>query len=382
MLDREEATSRSSWSLPARYITVVVALAALVWLVFYARALVGALIIAGLLAYILSPLVNIFESFTPLSRRLSATLVYLIFLLGLVAIPSTLAPFLLAQSDTLVDQLNVVNEDINLAIEQIASWLNLDLPTAALPASATELFAFNDNLLAAVGDLSTNLIWVLITIVTTYYLLQDWDKLREWTINLAPVEQQPEVRRLYMEIRTVWSAYVRGQLFLAFLIGLLSGLAAAMLGVRGAWAIGLVAGILDVIPNLGPTLAAVIAAFTAFVSGSATLNVSNFLLTVLILGAFAIIQGIENVWLRPRILGGRLKLHPGVIFIAVMSSLALAGILLTLIIVPLIGTVMVIGRYAHARLLGNEPWPDDVYSMVTPPAVQPSEENYTSQPAD
>ena len=55
----------------------------------------------------------------------------------------------------------------------------------------------------------------------------------------------------------------------------------------------------------------------------------------------------------------RLRLHPAVVFVAVIASLAMAGILTALIIVPLIGSAMVVGHYLYCKILDIEPWPEN-----------------------
>jgi predicted PurR-regulated permease PerM len=72
---------------------------------------------------------------------------------------------------------------------------------------------------------------------------------------------------------------------------------------------------------------------------------------------FGGINVVENVWLRPRIMGNSLRLHPAIVFVAIVGSLALAGILVALIIVPVIGSVLVIGRYLYCKILDIDPWP-------------------------
>lgn len=350
------------WSAPTRYTVVLIALAGGITLLVYARALVGSLVIAALLAYILTPLVVFVSRATRLSHRWAAVVVYAGLLLVLLAIPGTLTPSLISRATTLTDQLQDLNDQVDLGVRRAADFLGIDVPEDFLAAS-TQLVAFDD-VMGIIGDVTTNLTWVLVTLVTTFYLLQDWHLLREWMIRIAPKNRQPEVRRLYVEIRNVWSAYVRGQLVLMLIIGLFSGIGAALLGVRGAWALGILAGVLDAVPTLGPALAAVAAVLVAFLQGSSILDVPNGVFALIVLGLYGVIQGLENVWLRPRIMGSSLRMHPGIVFVGVMGSLALAGILVTLIIVPLIGTVGVLGRYAHARILGLDPWRDEVQPIV------------------
>jgi len=212
---------------------------------------------------------------------------------------------------------------------------------------------------------TTNLAWILVILVTPYYLLQDWERLREWLIRLAPEAYQPDVRRLHEEIKGVWRAYLRGQLLLMLVVGVLSGLGSAAVGLPGAVALGLLAGALALIPSLGPTVALVIAVVIAWFEGSVYLPLSNAWFTVVVIALYNLVQLVENVWLYPRIMERSLRLHRGLVFVAVVSALTLAGALVALIIVPLIGSAVVVGRYVHRRVLGLEPWPEPVDSSST-----------------
>jgi predicted PurR-regulated permease PerM len=142
------------------------------------------------------------------------------------------------------------------------------------------------------------------------------------------------------------------------LVGVLTGLGAAAVGLRRAAALGLLAGALDLIPSLGPMAATVTAAAIAWFEGSAHLRLSNAEVTVLVVVLYVAIQLLEEVWLRPRIMGQSLRLHPGLVFVAVVGALALGGALIALIIVPLLGSAGVVGRYLHRQILGLEPWPE------------------------
>jgi predicted PurR-regulated permease PerM len=84
-----------------------------------------------------------------------------------------------------------------------------------------------------------------------------------------------------------------------------------------------------------------------------------------VIALYNLVQLIENIWLQPRIMERSLRLHRGLVFVTVVGALALAGALVALIIVPLIGSVVVVGRYIRCRVLGSEPWPEPVDSSST-----------------
>lgn len=150
------------------------------------------------------------------------------------------------------------------------------------------------------------------------------------------------------------------------LVGVLTGLGSAAVGLPSAVALGLLAGALELIPSLGPTAAMVVAAVIAWFEGSAYLPLSNAWFTVVVIALYSLVQLVENVWLQPHIMGRSLRLQPGLVFVAVVGALTLMGALVALIIVPLIGSVGVVGRYIHRRMLGLEPWPEAVDSPSRP----------------
>jgi predicted PurR-regulated permease PerM len=99
-----------------------------------------------------------------------------------------------------------------------------------------------------------------------------------------------------------------------------------------------------------------IAAAVAWVAGSAFYTLSNAWIALLVVMLFGLIQAVENIWLRPRVIGQWVHLHPAIVFVAVMGSLALAGVLVTLIIIPVLSSAGVIGRYVYCKILDIDPW--------------------------
>ncbi|MFQ5578144.1 MAG: AI-2E family transporter, partial [Anaerolineae bacterium] len=217
------------------------------------------------------------------------------------------------------------------------------------------------DLAANLGDvlagISTNALWILIVLVSIYYLLKDSHALTDWAVSLISPRYRHHARQLLAEVDAIWGSFLRGQLLLMLIIGLLSWFGGVLVGIPGAFVIGLIAGILDIIPSLGPTLAALLAAVVALFEGSTYLPVSNGLFAIIILIVFVVIQQIENIWIRPALMGRRLKLHPALVFIGVFGSLALFGIFVTLIIIPLMATITVLGRYFRLLLQGKHPYP-------------------------
>jgi predicted PurR-regulated permease PerM len=350
------------WSNPTRYFVLTLILAALIWLIVSAQQLINVLAISALLAYLVNPIVNFVNERARLSRHYIVPLVFLLSLGIMAGAGAIIIPLLPRQMSGLMAELARIIIQIERAILAASdvSLFGFEIAVDEM-LSNTPLFSGDfiqaDVILNIISAATTNLMWVLVIIVTTYYLLLDWASLREWLIRLAPESGRGDVRRLYEEVSAVWQRYLRGQLLLMLLIGLITGVGTAVIGLPGFLAFGLLAGIFDIVLTIGPTVVMIIAALVALFAGSTFLPISNLWFTVLVLGLFSAIQTIENVWLRPRVMGHSLRLHPAVVFIGVIGSLALAGVLAALIIVPVIGSAMVIGRYLRAKILDLDPWP-------------------------
>ncbi|MCA9919484.1 MAG: AI-2E family transporter [Anaerolineales bacterium] len=353
------------WSTTTRYFVFALVLAGTIWFITQAQALIGALAISALLAYLLNPIVTVVNERARVARSLVVFFVYLLSLAAIItvtiifipAIPEQTASFLgemqtlmtQAQEDYLAEPVVILNTE-----------LHLDglLPEADL-SDLVSSFIRADIIVELLQTSTTNLGWIAVVLVATYYLLQDWGKLRDWLFGWAPEPFESDFRRLYEEIKLVWNRYFRGQLRLSIIVGLLTGAGSIIIGLPGAILFGVFAAIFDVLLTVGPTIIMAIATMVALLAGSNTLGVSNTLFAVIVLAMHLGIQGIENIWLRPRIMSSSLRIHPAIIFIAIVGSLSLAGVLTALIIVPVLGSIAVISRYTYFKLFKMDPWPDN-----------------------
>jgi predicted PurR-regulated permease PerM len=313
----------------------------------------GPIIIASLLAYLLNPVVTKLKNVSKLSHRLSVLVTYALFLLSLVIISISVVPILIKQGQSLAHEIQALEPQIRAAVQQPLAFAGYKLPIEAffeeLQESVGEFFK-PDRVFRVIKSATTNLVWILVILVTCYYLLLDWKKLREWFFGFIPASHQVSSRQLHHEVKLVWQAYLRGQLLLMTFVGLISGVVALMIGLPRAALIGLIAGLLDFIPSVGPIVAAAVAAFIAWFQGSNLLAISHPWFTILVVTLFALIQLIENIWLQPYIIGHRLRIHKGIVFIAVLGALSLGSALLALIIVPTIGSIRLIGGYLYRTL--------------------------------
>jgi predicted PurR-regulated permease PerM len=175
----------------------------------------------------------------------------------------------------------------------------------------------------------------------------------------VPPDYREDYDRLAKEIGRVWQSFFRGQVVLSAVIFLAVTTALAVVGVRNALILGLLAGVLEVVPNVGPVVAAVPAVLLALVQGSSWLPIGNFWFAVLVAGLYVLIQQLENNYLVPRIIGRSVNLHPLVVLVGVIAGARLAGILGIFLAAPTLATGRILLRYVYAKLLDLDPFPPE-----------------------
>jgi len=166
-----------------------------------------------------------------------------------------------------------------------------------------------------------------------------------------PMTQTPseDDRSLGSRVLGLWVAYVKGQLLISLLIGALTWIVSAGIGLSGAAVLGALAGVLESIPNLGPLIALVPAVAMALWKGSSVIPVSNWVFALIVVGAYLAVQQIGNLFLQPRILSEQLRLPPLVVFLALIVGAAVAGVLGAYLAVPVLATLREFGVYWRQR---------------------------------
>ncbi len=290
---------RPQWDTPIRYIVLIFLLILFIAALWYVREIFQPLIAAGLIAYFLSPAVNFVVVRFRLRRKTSANLVYFLSLAVVIGLLVSAVPLLF-------DELQSVTEDIIVALGELETVLQKPVMIGNLPFQFGTLIPAIRQTISSVAIpnpqdalriiqvTSRNFLWFLVIVVTAYYLMTDWDRLRTNLINLAPRSERDDLNRLYHEIRTVWLGYLRGQIRLMVILAIMYSIAWFAIGLPGALALGVLAGVLNLLPEVGPFAVAVLATIIAFIEGSTYIPVSNFWFAIITSGFVSAAQQFQN----------------------------------------------------------------------------------------
>ena len=353
------------WSDTTKRMVVVggVVLGALILYGF--RGLLPPLVIAIAVAYVLNPAVRFVVVYTRLPRTTAVALLYLGLIILLVLPLPLLAP-------SLIKQLRAVDLDLKRMAEEFDRFLDrplfllgyrLELETAWKQvrwAFDGLVSPITSRTLGVLLDAVTSLVWLVFIIVTSFYILKEQDAIARYARQLIPPHYRADARLLGAEINAIWNAFLRGQLILCLVVGFVVGVATAAVGLRNSLGLGVLAGGLEVLPNIGPALAAIPAVLLALFQGSSYLPLPPFWFALVVAGMYVLIQQLENNYLVPRIIGHSLNLNPLVVIVAVVAGANLAGVLGALLAAPALASFRVLAGYVYRKLLDQPPFPSSV----------------------
>ncbi len=349
------------WSPQTRRLVLIVLLIAAAFVLYWIRDTLTVLVLALLIAYLLNPLVVALQRHLRLSRLLATALIYLGFVALLIAALVVVVPVLVRQLSTLVGDLDDILRQLDSALSQLpvldALGIHVDSVMIAeqLRTEIVTLAALAPRVLigALSGAFST-----VVVLVLSFYLLKDAEWIGSSIDQAVPAEYQDEWHRLKTELANIWSSFLRGQILLALIIGVVTTVVLSVLGVRNALLLGLLAGILEVVPNLGPILAAIPAVLIAFFQGSANWGIENTTFAIIVIGAYVLIQQLENHLIVPNVLGSSVNLPPVVILFGALAGASLAGVLGIFLAAPVLATARLVLAFIIRKLLEPAPTKD------------------------
>ena len=297
------------------------------------------LAIAALLAYALAPAVKLLERVLP--RFLAILIVYLIVLCGLSVIVYLVINTAISQVGSLVQNVKLLlTPTTGQASPLISTLLRFGFTQTQIDAAGNQIISQAEGLTSSVVPLLSSIFnFILdsfVVAVLSIYLLVDGGRVTSWLRNNAPAPLQGRLRFLLNTLQRVVGGYIRGQLALSALIGVLVGGGMALFHIPYAVLLGLLAFVLEFIPVLGTLASGAICVLIALTQG--------WLTALLVLAYFVVVHILEGDIIGPRVVGKAIGLHPVVSLIALIAGAELFGIVGAIFASPLAGVLQALLR--------------------------------------
>ncbi|MDF1497758.1 MAG: AI-2E family transporter [Patescibacteria group bacterium] len=199
------------------------------------------------------------------------------------------------------------------------------------------------NVIVGILGLLGGFLSVILILVISFYLVVEENGVEKFVQTLIPSESRPQALRIIRKVEIKLGKWFVGQLFLGFIVGFLSFVGLTILGIPYALVLAIIAGTMELIPYIGPTLSGIPAIIIAF-------TISPFL-AILTFGLYFIIQQLENYLIVPKVMEKSVGLHPVIIIIAMLIGGQLAGVLGIILAIPVttIASIFLEDIYSHRK---------------------------------
>jgi predicted PurR-regulated permease PerM len=331
---------------------IIVGVALGLWALYKLASVVLVLILAALFAYVIAPLVHLAErpiriAGRPrgLSRGTAIALVYVLIAGSVSGGAALLLPSATEQVDDIIARAPTYAQSFvtwkrgwsrGYARLRIPLEVRQSIDRSVLAAGDAAVESARRSLLALMGTLS-NLPWLVLIPILAFFLLKDAASFRRTIVTALPRRIRLRGYRLFDELNATLAAYIHAQLLACALVGSVCGLGFAVLGIPYPVLLGVLAGILEFIPFVGPLLLAVIASIVGALHAP--------ILVLWAVGFLGILRLVEDYVIYPRLIGHGIKLHPLAVIVAVLAGAELNGVAGMFLAVPAVAIASVVYRH-------------------------------------
>ena len=368
------------WDRVIRWGLFCLALAAIVgvigalfmFLVWPLRVIFAPVALALVVVYLLNPLVTALVR-RGLRRGLAVALIYVAFLAVVTVGLSFLIPVISRQIGGFVEKLPSYVEDTTQWINRFAArrgWdFKINVSTEQIRQYVVDNRSAIIGVLGGVKSFAFGLIHILITIIIgmilSIYILLDLPKIQAGIRSLLPEGRREEFTGLAEKIGGALGGFFRGQLLVALFVGVASAVGLTIVGIPFAAVVGLIAGVFNLVPLIGPFIGAIPAIILALLSD----HPGDWWQAGLVL---LVVQQIDNHIISPNVMGRTVKLHPITVMLALLAAGSLLGIFGMLLIIPAIAAFKAVAQHLWTKRAVREAIAEVMPDSATPQVVAES----------
>jgi predicted PurR-regulated permease PerM len=351
-------------------LTLVVILGAL--LVRF-KFIIGPVLMALVLTYLLFPLASLMDRKSRLSWAVAVSIIYLVIIAVLLGLLTWGGVGLIGQVQNLITAIQNYIKELPGFIASLSHTtytlgpFHFDFSTFDWQAIGTQILSYVEPALGKVGGLvgslagsaASTLGWTAFVVVVSYFFLLESGGFRRRIFQVDIPGYAEDMSRLRHKLTHIWNAFLRGQIIIFFSKVIAYTVLMSIMGVHYAIVVALIAGLASFLPYVGPTINWIVLGLVTFFQGGNPFGLAPLTYTIVAIVVALVIDQVFDNLVAPRIMAGRLKVHPAFVLIAAIIAANLIGILGIIIAAPLLATLQLVGRYTLRKLLDHDPWPPE-----------------------
>ena len=373
-MPESNASSQSpDWSSTVKLVVGLTIVGLVAALIITFRSIIGPLLMAIILAYVLHPVASKLSESIKLSWRASVSIVFFLLLIVLIFMLTATGLAIFQQLEGLfrfVDGVVTSIPDLvaDLSVTDLYLWgyKILDFSQFDIQAVIEQLIGILQPILGSAGGVITSFAtsaavtfgWGFFILIVAYFVLADTGRFPDTFSTISIPGYDHDVRRLGRQLGRIWNSFMRGQVFIFMLVIVSTSILMTVLGVRNPIGIAILMGFAKFIPYLGPLVAIIVTAIVAFFQESNYIGLDPVMFSIVVVVSAIILDQIIDNLVTPRIFGRTLGVHPAAILVAAFIAANLIGIVGLLLAAPVLATSILFGRYMIRKLLDMDPFPD------------------------
>jgi predicted PurR-regulated permease PerM len=351
----------ASWP-PTRLVLRVVILALLTyylfesarWIIVKLTGVILLLVLSIFFAYLVAPLVELLHRPTRIAgrklvipRSLAIVLSYLVLVAVIVFGIYLLAPRLGSQFPEFAAQARVYWSSVGAKTQAWVEYFRshqmpgriLDAINGAIPGLIERSSQTVSEVVLSMGAWLAYIPWLILIPVLSFFLLKDADTFRRSALQMLPRGRwRWRGDEFFQDVNSTLASYIRAQLMACLFVGVVCTIGFTLLGVPNPLALGVLAGVFEFVPLVGPLLLAVLAAAAALIHGGS-------FSALLVLVFLAVLRIVEDYIVYPRLIGQGIHLHPLAVITAILAGAELAGVAGIFLAIPVVAILTV--SYRH-----------------------------------
>ena len=355
-----------SWSM----IGVLTLIVAAFFVLVKGRVIFAPLLLSIVIVFILNPLVNWLAG-RGVPRVFGAIFGFMVFFSAITIIAVLIFPDVRAQAQGFIETFPALYDDTTTDVEGLLTSAGFENVSIIDYNGLVEYVNDPENrntlmsiLFDQLGTVTSGIFeFILIFLVgpaLAFYFLIDLPSVQERLVGIFPAKDRAEASYVGRQLNTALGGFLRGQLVVAVIVGVMLSVGYRVIGLEFWLLIGLVGGLLNIVPFLGPW----VGGFLGVLVAVTTADVPTAIWAVVVA---VIVQQIDNNFVSPSVLKATVRLHPAVTLLALVLGGALAGIWGIVIAVPLIASIkIVLGHWWRTRVL-DETWEQASEAMFEEP---------------
>jgi predicted PurR-regulated permease PerM len=337
-----------------RVILIVLFVALTLWMIIKLTGVILLIILSVFFAYFVSPLVEFLVRPIHVSgrklampRALAIVLSYMLIVSAIVIGIYVLAPRLANQFPEFTERARLYWSSFGSTLQGWVAYFRahrmpaplLDTINGAIPRVIENVSLTVSAMLASVAGWVIYIPWLVLIPILSFFFLKDVETFRRSALQMLPRGRwRWRGDEFFQDINSTLAAYIRAQLTACLFIGLVCGIGFALLGIPSPLVLGLIAGICEFVPLVGPVLVVVLAAVAALLHG-------GMFAAFLVVAFLIVLRVVQDYIVYPRLIGQGIHLHPLAVILAILCGAELAGVAGIFLAIPVVAILTV--SYRH-----------------------------------